>query len=249
MKYLLSAVFAFLIVQVSAQTTIRQDAAIKQMVDEVSAKNIETTIRKLVSFKSRHTLGDTSSKTTGVGAARNWIKAEYERYASDSHGRMTVQFDTFTQPKSERVNAPVKLKNVLAILKGADPKDNRVYIVSGHYDSRMSDVMDPNGDEPGANDDASGTAVSMELARVMAKRSFPATIIFMAVVGEEQGLYGSSNVAKRAKNENWNIDAMLNNDIVGNTHGMETDLKDNRSIRVFSEGVPTIAANNEREIE
>ena len=248
MKYLLSAVFAFLILQVSAQTTIKQDAAIKQMVDEVSSKNIETTIRRLVSFKSRHTLGDTTSKTTGVGAARNWIKSEYERYASDSHGRMTVQFDTFTQPKSERVNASVKLKNVLAILKGTDPKDNRVYIVSGHYDSRMSDVMDPNGDEPGANDDASGTAVSMELARVMAKRSFPATIIFMAVVGEEQGLYGSTHVAKRAKAENWNIDAMLNNDIVGNTHGMETDLKDNRSVRVFSEGVPTIAAGNEKQI-
>lgn len=248
MKYLLSAVFAFLILQVSAQTTIKQDAAIKQMVDEVSSKNIETTIRKLVSFKSRHTLGDTTSKTTGVGAARNWIKAEYEKYASDSHGRMTVQFDTFTQPKSERVNAPVKLKNVLAILKGTDPKDSRVYIVSGHYDSRMSDVMDPNGDEPGANDDASGTAVSMELARVMAKRSFPATIIFMAVVGEEQGLYGSTHVAKRAKAENWNIDAMLNNDIVGNTHGMETDLKDNRSVRVFSEGVPTIAAGNEKQV-
>jgi hypothetical protein len=248
MKYLLSAVFAFLILQVSAQTTIKQDAAIKQMVDEVSSKNIEATIRKLVSFKSRHTLGDTTSKTTGVGAARNWIKAEYERYASESHGRMTVQFDTFTQPKGERVNAPVKLKNVLAILKGTDPKDNRVYIVSGHYDSRMSDVMDPNGDEPGANDDASGTAVSMELARVMAKRSFPATIIFMAVVGEEQGLYGSTHVAKRAKAENWNVDAMLNNDIVGNTHGMETDLKDNRSVRVFSEGVPTIAAGNEKQI-
>src|ERR1700761_5608101 len=231
-----------------AQTTIKQDAAIKQMVDEVSSKNIETTIRKLVTFKSRHTLGDTTSKTTGVGAARNWIKDEYEKYAADSHGRMTVQFDTFTQPKSERVNAPVKLKNVLAILKGTDPKDNRVYIVSGHYDSRMSDVMDPNGDEPGANDDASGTAVSMELARVMAKHSFPATIIFMAVVGEEQGMYGSTHVAKRAKAENWNIDAILNNDIVGNTHGMETDLKDNRSIRVFSEGVPTIAAGNEKQI-
>jgi hypothetical protein len=248
MKYLLSAVFAFLIVQASAQTTIKQDAAIKQMVDEVSSKNIETTIRKLVSFKSRHTLGDTTSKTTGVGAARNWIKAEYEKYAAESHGRMTVQFDTFTQPKSERVNTPAKLKNVLAILKGTDPKDNRVYIVSGHYDSRMSDVMDPNGDEPGANDDASGTAVSMELARVMAKRSFPATIIFMAVVGEEQGLYGSTHVAKRAKAENWNVDAMLNNDIVGNTHGMETDLKDSRSVRVFSEGVPTIAAGNEKQI-
>ena len=248
MKYLKFIFPLFFSLPAMAQTTIKQDAVIKQMADEVSSKNIETIIRKLVSFKSRHTLGDTTSKTTGVGAARNWIKSEYERYAADSHGRMTVKFDTFTQPKSERVNAPAKLKNVLAILKGTDPKDNRVYIVSGHYDSRMSDVLDPNGDEPGANDDASGTAVSMELARVMAKRSFPATIIFMAVVGEEQGLYGSTHVAKRAKAENWNVDAMLNNDIVGNTHGMETDLKDNRSVRVFSEGVPTAAAANEKQI-
>jgi hypothetical protein len=231
-----------------AQTTIKQDAAIKQMTDEVSSRNIEATIRKLVSFKTRHTLSDTTSKTTGIGAARNWIKAEYEKYAAESHSRMTVQFDTFTQPKSERVDKPVKLKNVLAILKGTDPKDTRVYIVSGHYDSRISDIMEPNGDEPGANDDASGTAVSMEIARVMAKRSFPATIIFMAVAGEEQGLYGSTHVAKRAKAENWNVDAMLNNDIVGNTHGMETDLKDNRSVRVFSEGVPTVAAADARQI-
>lgn len=248
MKYLKIIALILFAVPAMAQTTIRQDVAIKQMTDEVSSKNIETIIRKLVSFKSRHTLGDTTSATTGVGAARSWIKAEYERYAAESHGRMTVQFDTFTQPKSERVNNPVHLKNVLAILKGTDPKDTRVYIVSGHYDSRKSDVMDPTGDVPGANDDASGTAVSMELARVMAKRSFPATIIFMAVVGEEQGLYGSTHVAKRAKAENWNIDAMLNNDIVGNTHGMDNDLKDNIHVRVFSEGVPTVAAENPRQI-
>ncbi len=248
MKYLIFIIPAFFILQANAQTTIKQDAAIKQMLDEVSSKNIEATIRKLVSFKSRHTLSDTTSKTEGSGAARNWIKAEYEKYAASSGGRMKVQFDTFTQPKGTRIDKPVHLKNVLAILKGTDPKDTRIYMVSGHYDSRINDVMDPNGIEPGANDDASGTAVSMELARVMAKRSFPATIIFMSVVGEEQGLYGSTNVAKRAKAENWNIDAMLNNDIVGNTHGMETDLKDNRSVRVFSEGIPSTAAGNERVI-
>lgn len=248
MKYLKIIIPVLFAMPVMAQTTIKQDAEIRQMVDEVSSKNIEATIRKLVSFKTRHALSDTLSKTTGVGAARNWIKAEYERYAQDSHGRMTVSFDTFTQPKSDRVDNPVKMKNVLAILKGADPADKRVYIVSGHYDSRINDVMDANGDEPGANDDASGTAVSMEIARVMAKHQFPATIIFMAVVAEEQGLYGSGHVAKRAKDEGWDVDAMLNNDIVGNTHGMETDLKDNRSVRVFSEGVPSTAAGNEKQI-
>jgi hypothetical protein len=248
MKHLFFIIPVFFILQGSAQTIIKQDAAISQMVGEVSSKNIEAAIRKLVSFKSRHTLSDTISQTDGSGAARNWIKAEMEKYAAASGGRMKVQFDTFTQPKSTRVDKPVHLKNVLAILKGTDPKDTRVYIVSGHYDSRVSDIMNANAVEPGANDDASGTAVSMELARVMAKRSFPATIIFMSVVGEEQGLYGSANVAKRAKAESWNIDAMLNNDIVGNTHGMETDLKDNRSVRLFSEGVPSVAAGDEKQV-
>lgn len=248
MKYLLFTIAIVFALQASAQTTVKQDAAIKQMIDEVSSKNIEANIRKLVSFKTRHTLSDTTSKTDGSGAARNWIKATFEKYASESRGRMVVQFDTFTQSKGDRIDKPVKLKNVLAILKGTDPADTRIYIVSGHYDSRVSDVMNPNAVEPGANDDASGTAVSMELARIMSTRSFPATIIFMAVVGEEQGLYGSTHVAKRAKAENWNVDAMLNNDIVGNTHGMETDLKDNRSVRVFSEGVPSIAAANANQV-
>ncbi|MGZ3873104.1 MAG: M28 family peptidase [Mucilaginibacter sp.] len=248
MKQLLLILAVFCALQVRAQTTIRQDPSIKEMVEEVSAKNIEANIRKLVSFKTRHTLSDTTSKTDGSGAARNWIKAEMEKYAAESQGRMTVRFDTFTQPKSERIDQPVHLKNILATLKGTDPNDTRVYIVSGHYDSRASDVMNANSVAPGANDDASGTAVSMELARVMGKWSFPSTIIFMCVVGEEQGLYGSTNVARRAKAEKWNVDAMLNNDIVGNTHGMETDLKDNRSVRVFSEGVPSTAAANEQAI-
>jgi Zn-dependent M28 family amino/carboxypeptidase len=240
MKYPKLFILLFITVSASAQTTIKQDASIKQMLDEVSSKNIEAIVRKLVSFKTRHTLSDTVSKTEGIGAARNWIKAEYEKYAAASNGRMKVEFDEFVQPKGNRIDKPTPMKNVLAILKGTDTADKRIYIVSGHYDSRVTDVMNIKSFAPGAVDDASGTAVSMELARVMAKRSFPATIIFMAVVGEEQGLYGSTNVAKRAKAENWQIDAMLNNDIVGNTYGMETGLKDNRSVRVFSEGVPAV---------
>jgi hypothetical protein len=238
-------IISLITISASAQTTVKQDAGIKQMVEEVSSKNIEAIVRKLVSFKTRHTLSDTVSKTVGVGAARNWIKAEYERYAATSQGRMKVEFDAFVQPQGTRIDKPTPMKNVLAILKGTDTADKRIYIISGHYDSRVTDVMNVKDFAPGAVDDASGTAVSMELARVMAKRSFPATIIFMAVVGEEQGLYGSTNVAKRAKAEGWQIDAMLNNDIVGNTYGMETGLKDNRSVRVFSEGVP--AVENEKQ--
>ncbi|MEO6524897.1 MAG: M28 family peptidase [Mucilaginibacter sp.] len=222
-----------------AQTIVKQDVVIKQMVNEVSDKNIETIVRKLVSFKTRHTLSDTTSKTEGIGAARNWIKSEYEKYAAASGGRMTVQFDSFLQPVTSRIDKATILKNVLAILKGTDPTDTRVYIISGHYDSRINNIMEANSVEPGAVDDASGTAVSMELARVMSKHAFPATIIFMAVAGEEQGLNGSTHVANRAKDEHWNVDAMLNNDIVGNTHGMENNLKDNTHVRVFSEGVPS----------
>jgi hypothetical protein len=232
----------------TAQTVVKRDAAIAQMVNEVSASNIETNVRKLVSFRTRHSLSDTLSKTEGIGAARNWIKAEYEKYAKASGGRMTVQFDAFVQPKSDRINQPTTLKNILAVLKGTDPTDTRVYIVSGHYDSMPSNVMDSVSTAPGANDDASGTAVSMELARVMATRQFPSTIIFMAVAAEEQGLYGSANVAKRAKAEKWNVDAMLNNDIVGNSHGQDNDLKDNTRVRVFSDGIPTIAESNAAQI-
>jgi hypothetical protein len=245
MKYLVTLFILSISTQVMAQTTVRQDPAIKQMCEEVSAKNIENTVRKLVSFKTRNTLSDTTSKTEGIGAAREWIKAELQQYAKASGGRMQVEFDTFIQPAGNRVDKPTVLKNVLAILKGTDPNDNRVYMVSGHYDSRASDVMDIKSASPGAVDDASGTALSMELARVMSKRSFPATLIFVAMVGEEQGLYGATNLAKRAKTGNWNIDALLNDDIVGNTTGMETGLKDNRSVRIFSEGVP--AVENEKQ--
>jgi hypothetical protein len=242
MKFLKLSFLVLISLPTLAQTTIRRDAAISQMVDDVSAKNIEAIVRKLVSFKSRNTLSDTTSKTTGIGAARNWIKAEMESYAAASNGRMKIEFDAFTQPAGGRIAQPTVLKNVLAILKGTDPTDTRVYVVSGHYDSRVTDVMNANAVEPGAVDDASGTAVSMEICRVMAKSSFPATIIFMAVPGEEQGLNGSAHIAKRAKDEHWNVDAMLNNDIVGNTHGMDNDLKDNSRVRVFSEGIPSIDA-------
>ena len=242
MKHIKFLILLLIATPALAQTTVKQDPAIKQMVDEVSSKNIAAIVRKLVSFKTRNTLSDTTSKTEGIGAARNWIKSEMEGYAKASKGRMKVEFDTFTQPAGGRYDKPTVLKNVLAILKGTDPTDTRVYVVSGHYDSRVTNVMNANAVEPGAVDDASGTAVSMEICRVMAQRSFPATIIFMAVPGEEQGLSGSAHVAKRAKEEHWNVDAMLNNDIVGNTHGQDNDLKDNTHVRVFSEGIPSIDA-------
>mgnify|MGYP006158047711 FL=1 len=199
-----------------------------------------------MSFGTRHTMSYTLSKTTGIGAARNWIKAEFEKYSAASGGRLKVEFDTFIQPADgRRILKDATLKNVLAILPGTDPTDNRVFVVSGHYDSRASNANDATSKAPGAVDDASGTAVTMELARVMSTQKYNATIIFVAAVGEEQGLYGAAHLAKRAKQEGWNVVAMITNDIVGNTYGGETDLKDNTSVRVFSEGVPVTETKQE----
>jgi hypothetical protein len=239
MKYYKLFVLLFIIQQSFAQTIVKKDVDIKTMIDQVSEKNIEATVRKLVSFGTRHTLSDTLSTTSGIGAARNWIKAEFEKYSKATGGRLKVEFDTFIQAADgRRITKDATLKNVLATLPGTDPSDNRVFIVSGHYDSRASNPNDALSKAPGAVDDASGTAVSMELARIMSTQKYSATIIFVAVVGEEQGLYGAAHLAKKAKAEGWNVSAMITNDIVGNTYGSETNLKDNRSVRVFSEGVP-----------
>ncbi len=247
MKYFLLGLFIFSGLGSYSQTVIiRQDQQIKKMVDEVSAQNIEMIVRKLVTFETRHSLSDTVSANTGIGAARNWIKSELERYSKASGGRLKVEFDTFTQPADgRRIANPTVMKNVLGILPGTDPADDRVFIVSGHYDSRASDVNDSKVFAPGANDDASGTAAAMELARVMSYYKFNCTIIFVAMVAEEQGLYGAVNLAKRAKAEKWNLAGMITNDIVGNTYGMETELKDNNSVRIFSEGVSIVESPEE----
>ncbi len=222
-----------------AQTTIKRDPEISKMLEEVSATNLETIVKKLVSFGTRHTLSDTTSKTKGIGAARNWIKSEFEKYSKASGGRLKVEFDTFILPADgRRVKENTTMKNVMATLPGTDPNDKRIFLISGHYDSRVSDVMNAKDDAPGAVDDASGTAISLELARILSNYKFNATLIFVAAVGEEQGLYGATNLAKKAKENNWALTAMITNDIVGNTISSETDLKDNTTVRVFSEGVP-----------
>lgn len=241
MRIILFILFLMASGSIKSQTVIvRQDQQIKNMIDQVSSQNIESIVRKLVSFETRHSMSDTLSSKTGIGAARNWIKSELESYSRTSGSRLKVEFDTFTQPADgRRVMSPTVMKNVLGILPGTDPSDDRVFIVSGHYDSRATDVNDSKIFAPGANDDASGTAATMELARVMSKHKFNATIIFVAMVAEEQGLYGAANLARRAKAEKWNVAGMITNDIVGNTYAMETGIKDNRSVRIFSEGVST----------
>src|SRR6266404_3155294 len=211
------------------------DPDIAHIVQEVSADRIATIIKTLGGFHTRHTLSDTTDPERGIGAARNWIKKEYESYAKDSGGRMTVEFDVFTAPTNARIPQPTEVMNVVATLAGTDPKAAaRVYVVGGHYDSICRTMADVKCEAPGSNDDASGTAVAMECARVLAKRSFPATIVFVAFVGEEQGLIGARHFAEEAKKKTLKV-TMLNNDIVGGNQG-GPGKPVNDWVRVFSDG-------------
>ncbi len=245
MRYAIVAalVFAFLTSRpAGAQQVLvgsRKSPGVEPIVAEISPARIEATIRKLASFGTRHTLSDPDNPDRGIGAARRWIKAELESYARESGGRLIVEEDSFVQPVAPRVPRPTTLVNLVAILPGMQPASkDRWLVVSGHYDSIPSPISDAKGDAPGANDDASGTAVSMELARVMSKHHFDATLVFLAVPGEEQGLLGATHWAEKAKQEGRKIEAMITNDIVGNTQG-GNGIKDNRRVRVFSEGVPS----------
>jgi hypothetical protein len=229
-----------------AQTIINRDPEIEQMVKEVSSDSLKSYITKLVSFGTRSTLSTVTDKKKGIGAAREWVVQKFNEFAKNSGGRMTAYVDTTTiAADGKRVDVPTNLGNAMAILKGTDPNDDRIYIISGHLDSRVTDVMNRTSDAPGANDDGSGTAAVIECARVMSKHSFPATIIFVAVSGEEQSLLGSTYLANQAKAKNWNVDAMLNNDIMGSNNSNETNIIDNTRLRVFSEGLPAYDLDKE----
>ena len=238
-KTIFYSIFSFLFFTHISTSQITEDPEIKKMIGEIKAENLEATIHKLVSFGTRHTLSDTKSKTRGIGAAQQWVKSEFDKFAQESGGRLTSKIDYFdVKADGKRIAKDSQLGNVMATLKGTDPNDNRVIIISGHLDSRVSDVMNVKSDAPGANDDGSGVAAVIELAKIMSKRSFPATIIFVAVTGEEQGLYGARHLAELAKAANWNIVAMLNNDMIGNSLSSGTNLRDNTQIRIFSETIP-----------
>jgi len=216
-----------------------RDPDIASIVREISAKNIQATIETLVAFKTRHTLSDPTSSTVGIGAARNWIKSELERYSRESGGRLEVAFDGYIQhPAPPRIMQPVEIVDVVATLPGRQPESSgRVYVVSGHYDSRSLNVLVPDKDAPGANDDASGTAAVMELARVMSHHDYAATIVFLAVAAEEQGLFGAKHWADEAKKNQVDVAAMMTNDIIGSSHGDSGQI-DRHHVRVFAEGVP-----------
>jgi len=223
------------------------DPQIAAALKDVSAQRIQANIEKLVSFQTRLTLSaqDPASIAAGhgIGAAREWIKSEFERYSKDCGGCLEVKTDSFTEPAADRIPSPTQITTVYAVVKGTDPESaSRIVLVTGHYDSRNSDTLDASGAAPGANDDGSGTAVSLECARVLSKLKFPATVIFLTVAGEEQGLNGSNHFARMAKTEGWKIEAALNNDIVV---GNRNPQQDPSVVRVFSEGVPAAATDAE----
>ena len=231
-----------------AHRRLERDPVILQVTREVSAARIQQTIDKLVSFYTRSTLSvnnpGAASSDKGIVAARNWIKSEYERYSADCGGCLEVKTDTFIEeprgPK-DRITQPTEIQNVYAILRGTNPKQQkRIYLVTGHYDSRNSDPVNSTNQAPGANDDGSGTAVSLECARVLSKHKFPATLIFLTVAGEEQGLRGSAHFAKMAKAEGWQLEGVLNNDIVGGNRTPGDTLRNPNWVRVFSEGIPAV---------
>ena len=213
-----------------------QQAQINKILGEISQQRIEGHIRKLVSFGTRHTMSETASETRGIGAARRWIKAELERCGAGTP--LQVSFDSHVAPVSARISKPTEIVNVVATLPGtqAASKD-RMYVVSGHYDSRASDVMDATSDAPGANDDASVTAAIMEMACVMAKYKFDATLVFMAVAAEEQGLLGAGHWAKTAREKNLNVAGMFTNDIIGSSVA-DDGRRDNKQVRLFAQSIP-----------
>ena len=226
------------------------DPQIAAAVRRVSAAQIEANIRKLVSFHNRNTLSAADPAATargrGIGAAREWIKSEFERYSQACDGCLQVKTDSFIQEPADRIPRPTEIVNVYAVLPGTDPENaKRIYLVTGHYDSRNSDTLSTEDAAPGANDDASGVAVSLECARVLSRYKFPATLIFMAVAGEEQGLNGSRHFAKWAKSQGMNIEGVLNNDIVGGNKTPGDTAQDASIVRVFSEGVPAAATEQE----
>ncbi|MEU1782186.1 M20/M25/M40 family metallo-hydrolase [Streptomyces abikoensis] len=219
---------------------------LRALLREIDPHRIEATVRKLVSFGTRHTLSAQDDPVRGVGAARDWLLAELRRRAQASAGRMTVELQSYVQQPAPRVPVATRITNVVATLRGSVTPD-RIYVVSGHYDSRNSDPMNATGDAPGADDDASGVAVVLELARVFATRRPAATLVFAAVAGEEQGLYGAGHMARTYRGRQTDVQGMFTNDIVGSPTA-EDGSRDPYTIRLFAEGVPTAETPEQAEV-
>jgi len=220
-----------------------EQPVLHEIVASVSADRIEADIRRLVDFGTRHTLSDTMSETRGIGAARRWIKAELDRIGAACGGCLDVMYTSSMVAGERRIPDSTLVVNVIAIQRGTTDPD-RFVMMSGDIDSRVSDPMDATSDSPGANDNASGLAGVLELARVLTRHRFNASIVYAALAGEEQGLFGGKQLAEQALEEGWRLEAVLNNDMIGNIEGINGVI-DNSTARVFSEG--TRAVETERE--
>ena len=240
-KEFLIAVFASLYIS-TAQT--KND--LYNIIDNTSSERIEKDIRKLADFGTRHTLSDTLSETRGIGAARRWIKKEFESISKDCSECLEVfyQKNYFTPKDGNRIVKPVWINNVVAIQRGKT-HPNRFIIMSGDIESRISDPTNYTDDSPGANDNASGMAGTIEAARVLSKYSFENSILYVGLAGEEQGLFGGKGLAKHAQDQGWEIIGILNNDMIGNIKGVDGVI-DNRTLRIFSEPVPANETEKER---
>jgi len=203
-KILLAALLTGSHFYAKTQSIIIKDPVIEKMVAEVNADSLKGYINKLVSFGTRHTLSTTQDSKKGIGAARNWVISKFNEFAKNSNGRMKSELDKWVlQKDGKRIDSVADMGNAMAILKGTDTSDKRIFIISGHLDSRITDVMNRTSNAPGANDDGSGVAAVLECARIMSKTAFPSTIIFVAVCGEEQGLLGAEHLAEKAKQNKY----------------------------------------------
>jgi hypothetical protein len=216
------------------------DPALRQLLLQVDPARIQATVLRLTQFGTRHTASSQADPVRGIGAATAWATQQMQGFAAASSGRMTVQQQTFVQPVSNRIPVPTQITNVIATLQGtASPE--RFYVVTGHLDSRVTDVLDFTSDAPGADDDGSGVAVVLELARVFATHQFPGTLVFATVAGEEQGLYGSTHMAQQMAAAGADVQGMFSNDIVGASKAWDGTKPDPFTVRLFVEGVPTAA--------
>jgi hypothetical protein len=214
----------------------------------VDPARLQATVARLVGFGTRHTLSETGSETRGIGAARRWLAAEVSALAKGAGSRLQPFDDRFTAEPAPRLPRPVELWNVGALLPGTDPaRAKEALVITAHYDSRAGDVMDASGDAPGAVDDGSGVAMVLELARVMARERPAIAVYFVAVAGEEQGLTGSTHLARRLVDEGVKVLAMVSVDTVGNTEGQD-GVRDDVAVRVFSEGVSTVETEAARKL-
>ena len=239
MRWIVAVFSCALVAHASAQTPPRSDhAVLREVAGAVSEQSLHGYIQRMVGFGTRHTMSDTRSNRRGIGAARRWVQREFETMSRNCGGCLEIATPSETISGTERIPTSTEVVDVLAIQRGTtDP--TRVIIISGHLDSRVSDVMNFRSDAPGANDDASGVAAVMEAARVLSQHRFGATLVYAALSGEEQGLHGGKILADYARAQGWRVEAVLNNDIVGNTEGM-SGVRDNTHVRVFSEGTRAV---------